>query len=191
MTTVTSSRITAEEFLELDDNGLELVDGEIVESETSALSAYVATRLVIRLTSHADAGRLGTVFADGAGIAIWPDTPDKVRKPDGMFFAKGKFPEGIPATGWIRVPPDLAIEVVSPRDSAEELHKKLRDYREAGIPLVWVIYPATRSGDVYRGRTVTPVFEEDALDGEDIVPGFRLPLRHFFSEIAAEDGIRA
>ena len=54
-----------------------------------------------------------------------------------------------------------------------------------GIPLVWVIYPATRSGHVYRGRTVTPVFEEDALEGEDIFPGFRLPLSQFFAEIAA------
>ena len=186
MTTLATSGITAEQFLELDDNGLELVDGEIVESELSALSAYVATRLVVRMSAHADAGGLGLVFGAGSGIAIWPDKPDKVRKPDGMFFTNGKFPEGIPATGWIRVSPDIALEVVSPRDSAEELDKKLRDYRQAGIPLVWVIYPATRSGHAYRGRTVRPVFEEDALDGEDIFPGFRLPLSQFFAAVAAE-----
>lgn len=90
MTTLANSRITAEEFLELDDNGLELVDGEFVESEMSALSAYVATRLVIRLTSHADAEGLGTVFADGAGIAVWPDKPDKVRSPARCFSLAGK-----------------------------------------------------------------------------------------------------
>ncbi len=80
--------------------------------------------------------------------------------------------------GWIKIRPDLAVEVVSPNDAAEELDEKLEDYERAGIPLVWVVFPKSRTVKVYRGDgSFLRVREEDMLSGEDIIPGFRCPLR--------------
>jgi Uma2 family endonuclease len=178
MTSLATRGLTAEEFLEFDDNGLELVDGEIQESCMGAESAYIATEIVARVREHVKANRLGLVIGDSAGLTLWPESPDRVRKPDGMYFANGHLPGNRVPKGWITVPPDLAIEVVSPHDRAVVLDEKVKQYLAGGVRLIWVIYPETRSAHVYRGRTVTPVF-----DGEDVLPGFRLPLGAFFDEI--------
>lgn len=103
-----------------------------------------------------------------------------------MFFSRRKVRNNPLTGGWIRVVPDLAVEVVSPNDTAEKLSRKLRDYMDAGIPLVWVIYPGTRSGMAYRARTATPLLDKDAFDGEDILPCFRLPLGPFLDGISAQ-----
>jgi Uma2 family endonuclease len=86
-------------------------------------------------------------------------------------------PGDVPPKGWIRIPPDLAVEVVSPNDTAGELEEKLDDYRKAGVPLVWVIYPEQRKARVFRpDGSAVEVMEDDELSGEDIIPGFRCPL---------------
>ena len=74
-------------------------------------------------------------------------------------------------------PPDLAVEVVSPSETRPRVLEKVQWYLEAGCPLVWVIDPQRRTAAVYRpGAAVRQLGAADALDGEDVLPGFRLPL---------------
>jgi Uma2 family endonuclease len=74
--------------------------------------------------------------------------------------------------------PDLAVEVLSPNDRPEDVLEKVGERLGVGTRLVWVIDPETRTAVVYRSLTdVRVIGEADALDGEDVVPGFSCPLR--------------
>ena len=77
--------------------------------------------------------------------------------------------------------PILAVEVVSPNDIVYQLEDKLEDYRKVGVPLVWVVYPNSRTVRVYRADGSTShLHEDDELSGEDVIPGFRCPVREIF-----------
>lgn len=83
--------------------------------------------------------------------------------------------------GWATIPPDLAVEVVSPNDIVYQLEDKLEDYRKVGVPLVWVVFPNLRTVRVYRADGSTSFLREDEeLSGEDIIPGFRCSVREIF-----------
>lgn len=105
------------------------------------------------------------------------DEGGNVRSPDACFVAKGRFPgEKIP-DDYPELPPDLAVEVVSPADRPRQVLDKVGEYLEAGVRLVWVIDPAARRATSYRSISeVREVGAEDDLDGEDVLPGFRCRL---------------
>jgi Uma2 family endonuclease len=101
-------------------------------------------------------------------------------------------PEDIAPKGWVKIPPDLAVEVVLPSDSAEELEEKLDDYRPAGVPLIWVIYPELREVKIFRlDGPDGELREDDVLSGEDVIPGFRCPLREILPRRAPVEEPRA
>lgn len=126
--------------------------------------------------------RLGWVFPQENGMRIWPDQPHRVRKPDLAFVRRGRLPGGQPEQGWLTVVPDLVVEVISPGDEAEELERKLNEYREAGIPLIWVIYPGTRSAHVLgASRPRIEIAPDGVLAGEDVLPGFTCTLAELFA----------
>jgi hypothetical protein len=76
---------------------------------------------------------------------------------------------------------DLAVEVESPSDGRSDGQEKVRRYGDAGVPLVWWAYPDRRCVEVYRrGTLVATLGEGDAVDGEDMLPGFMLPVSEFF-----------
>jgi Uma2 family endonuclease len=116
-----------------------------------------------------------------SGYQCFPHDPGLVRKPDVSFVRRGRFPGDVLPKGWATIPPDLAVEVVSPNDRAYELDEKLGDYRKVDVPLVWVIYPESRTVMVYRrDGSVSLLLEDDELSGEDVIPGFRCPIREIF-----------
>lgn len=103
-----------------------------------------------------------------------------MRKPDVFFVRGGRLPEGVPA-GWVTVAPDLAVEVVSPGDLAESLEEKLEECLQAGVPVVWVIYPATRTAHVVRpGEPRLVLHDGDALTAPGVLPSFSVALRELF-----------
>ncbi len=113
-----------------------------------------------------------------AGYQCFPHDPGRVRKPDVSFIRYGRLPGGVLPKGWIRIRPDLAVEVASPNDLVDELDEKLADYDKAGVPLIWVIYLGSRQVMVYRADgTVNRLRENDELSGEDVIPGFRCTVR--------------
>ena len=81
------------------------------------------------------------------------------------------------------MPPDLAVEMISPTDEPAEIAKKQELYRRAAVPLVWWVYPDRRTVGVYQhGQLVAELGEGDDLDGGDVLPGFRLPVAEIFAE---------
>ena len=159
----------------------ELVRGELKKmSPAGSEHGVVIIRLAKLLAIHVDDRQLGLVFGAETGFVIEHD-PDTVRAPDVSFVAKQRIPaEGIPKKFWPGAP-DLAVEVVSPGDSVSEVDDKVADWLRCGTQLVWVVNPKWRNVTVYRSsadiRTLT---ENDELEGEDVVPGFRCRVADIF-----------
>jgi Uma2 family endonuclease len=173
-----STRITAEEFLDMPENaGHELVDGEIVEIPMGFDSSWVGGELHGLARNHVRANALGIVAPQETGIQVWEDDSDRVRKPDFLFIRAGRLPRGRLPSGWLRIVPDCVAEVVSANDLAWKLEAKVEDYRAARVPLIWVIHTEPLKAYVYRADgSITELGPDDFLDGEDIIPGFRVPL---------------
>jgi Uma2 family endonuclease len=80
-------------------------------------------------------------------------------------------------------PPDLVIEIYSPtnRKRAGDFQRRVRDFLDAGVALLWVIYPDAGYAMVHRTDGSAHMIREDgALDGEDVLPGFKLELGELF-----------
>jgi Uma2 family endonuclease len=102
---------------------------------------------------------------------------DHARKPDASFIRKSRLPPGWIRQGYFEIAPDLAVEVTSINDIVRNMEEKVDEYLDAGIPLVWVIHPEARTAMIYRGDgSVQRLHEQDALQGEDILPGFQVRL---------------
>ena len=166
--------------------GHELVDGELVEVGMGSKSSWIAGYLARVMGNFVEDAGVGTVFPQESGIQIWPNRPALVRKPDLVFVRRGRMSGGLP-DGWLRITPDLVVEVVSPNDYAANLEEKLREFREAGIQLVWVIYPHTANARIYRADGSNDEVEPGgALDGEHVVPGFSLSLAELFQRASEQ-----
>ena len=166
---------TAEELLCLSATGnrLELVKGKVYEmAPAGGRHGYAANRAAARLTVHTDSTGLGHVFTAETGFLIHRD-PDTVRAPDVSFVSVSRLALNDISDGYIDMAPDLAVEVVSPNDRRREVQEKVEEWLNAGVRLVWVLYPATRSAIIYRSlNDVTNLAADDFLDGEEVVPGF-------------------
>ena len=180
MATPTRTRVTAEELLAMPDLGrYELVDGELLERNVSKRSSRISTRLLIFLGQFVEANRLGVVFQSDLGLQIFAQT-SKVRFADGSFYGNGheEIPDG---DGFLHTAPDLVFEVVSPNDISEDVEKKVAEYLEVGVRMVWVIHPDVRSVYVLRPAGLEARISGDGvLSGMDVVPGFELPLATLF-----------
>jgi Uma2 family endonuclease len=88
-------------------------------------------------------------------------------------------------SGWMNVAPDLVVEVLSPTETASELEEKVRDYRAAGTTLAWIIDPASRIVSVRSASTPDRwLSEADTLEGDDVLPGFAIPVTRLFDRLA-------
>jgi Uma2 family endonuclease len=175
----TEARCTPEDLLVMPDGvGYELVDGRLVERHMGAESSLVGGELHFRMRLHCRDHGSGLVFPADNGYQCFPHSPRLVRRPDVSFVRHGRLPGDVAPKGWITIPPDLAVEVVSPQDRVYELDEKLADYRKVSVPLVWVINPESRTATIYRADgPIRLLFEDGELSGEDVIPGFRCPLR--------------
>jgi Uma2 family endonuclease len=166
----------ATEVLDLPE-GYEMVDGQLVEHQMGARSSWVGGAIHALMFTFCQANRLGYVFPADTAYRCFANRKT-VRKPDVSFVARGRLPNEEPPEGEIRIPPDLAVEVVSPNDTVYELDRKVEEYLAAGVRLVWVINPEVRLALIHRlDRSVVKVRDSGELDGEDVVRGFRCPLR--------------
>ncbi len=144
----------------------------------------VATILARYLDAFATERRLGLVFTQECGYRIFPGDPRKLRKPDVSFIPRGRLRDDRPPDGHVTVPPDLEVEGVSPNDEAEEIDPRVADYLSAGVKIIWIVYPATRSVWVVRGDgSAVRLTEAQEISGEDVLPGFTLPIRNLFVDL--------
>ena len=184
-----SMSMTVAEFLasSVPDGKAELVRGELrVTPPPGAPHGVAGSNLVFTLTTHVRRHGLGRVFGDSVGYEL-VRLPRTVRVPDGSFVRAERLPaEGIGA-GLLNFAPDLAIEVLSPSESASELEEKLDDYLFSGTPLIWVVDPVRRTVMIVAADApVRWLREGDSLDGGTVIPGFTCPVSDIFEGLARE-----
>jgi Uma2 family endonuclease len=168
------------------DRRFEWINGHLREKPPMGAKANRVGTIVVRhLDAFAEEHKLGLVFAEGCGYhQIFPGDPQKLRKPDASFIPRGRLPNDRPPDGPVTVPPDLEVEVVSANDEAEEIDHRVADYLAAGVKLLWIVYPATRSvWVVRRDGSAARLTEAQDLSGEDVLPGFTLPIRNLFADL--------
>ncbi len=178
-----NSSLTVEEFERLPEESMyrmELVQGRLIrEPRPGAAHGCLTAELVARLHAHVRERRLGRVATETGFLLT--DDPPTVRGPDVAYVAAERISaQGVP-TGFWQFAPDIAVEVVSPSNSASEIQQKVLEYLAAGSHLVWVVDAGSRSVTVYRDRNEIRVLTEgDVLDGADVLPDFRLELADLF-----------
>ncbi len=174
--------VTPEELLAWSDaTGIELIDGVLKERTVSSLSSWVGGRIFFKLSLHVEANELGWVFPPDSGIQCFLDAPRTVRKPDVSFVKIDRLKSEEIRDGWLRVVPDLVVEVVSPHDLSYEVEEKIEMFRRAGVPLIWIVIPPTRSVRVIRADGSSSLIGEgDELLGEGVVPGFACRVADLF-----------
>ena len=186
--TVSTKLMTADELLMLPDDGkrYELIEGVLNEmSPPGTTHGLTAMRAGAILFNFVHQRELGEVFAAETGFVLSMN-PDTVRAPDAAFVAAERLPTGDLPAGYLRLAPDLVVEVVSPSDTASELQSKVFTWLDAGCRVVWVVYPATRSVTVYRSREdVRVLTEEDTLDGSPVFQGFSAGVHDLFRRAPA------
>lgn len=176
--------ITAEQLFELPDDGLrhELVEGVLVSMPPASFAhgdacLEIATSLGSFLRAHPDLGR---AVANDTGFLLRRG-PDTVMAPDVAFVSSARLPRDL--SRFAELAPDLVVEVVSPSDRASDVTAKALAWVTAGVRLVWVVDPQARIATVYRTDNRFEIVREDGvLDGEDVVPGFRLPLAEVLAQ---------
>ena len=191
MNAVAETTVTTPEELNAlpDEKDFELVDGQLVERQMGAESSWVGGRIYRILAEYAESHGLGLVWPSDNGYQCFPDEPNKVRKPDVSFVRTGRLPDDRLPEGYLRIPPDLAVEVISPNDLAVEVDQKVVEYRRAGVALVWVVNPRSRVVRIYRADgTSAWLNEDDELSGESVLPDFRCKVAAFFPPVAAQGG---
>jgi Uma2 family endonuclease len=162
----------------------ELVNGRLVEKAMGQESDAVGINLITRLTAYSEGFAKGRTFGPNASYQIFPHDPRRVRYPDVSFIRRERMPPTGPARGHCRVVPDLAVEVVSPNDTAEEIRERVADYLRVGTQMVWVIYPNVRAVDVYRADGSGGWRAEgQELDGGEVLPGFVCAVADLFAGI--------
>jgi Uma2 family endonuclease len=176
MQTVTKL-LTAQEFwlLPETEGKRELVRGEVKTEMSGALHGDIALGIGTVLRQWAKAGNHGYTGVE-AGYLL-AQNPDFVRLPDVSFVSAERIPEGgIPEAFWT-LAPDLAIEVVSPSEKADDIQEKVFDYLLAGTFLVWVVYPRTQQVVVHTPDGIARTLKgTDRLEFE-VLPGFSCTVR--------------
>lgn len=178
-----TSLMTAEELLDLPEDHLrhELVLGALrtmapAGFEHGAVTMTIGARLHAFVAAHG----LGAVLGAETGFTL-ARGPDTVRAPDVAFVRADRVPPSGARRGFAELAPDLVVEVVSPSDRTGEVTEKALMWVDAGVRLVWVVDPRPRAVTVYRPEGVVTLLRGSSeLDGEDVLPGFRLPLGDLF-----------
>ena len=177
--------ITADQLFYMPQDGCryELIAGEL-RMMTPAGWKHGATgsRLDYLLRRHVQDHDLGIVFSGDTGFLLARD-PDTVRAPDVAFVGNERIPASEPEEAFWPGAPDLAVEIVSPRDTTGQIDEKVRQWLDAGAAMVWVVNPRWQTVTVYRSATdIRIVTENEDLVGDDVVPGFRCVVRDIFAQ---------
>ncbi|HEY3109388.1 MAG TPA: Uma2 family endonuclease [Chloroflexota bacterium] len=178
----TKTPVTADELFCMPEDGwrYELRAGELLQMVPPGYQhGRFSSRLNVALGAYVLAQDLGDVVIE-VGFRLSRD-PDTVRAPDIAFVSRARIPAGeLPIAYWEGAP-DLAVEMISPSESAEDIREKIDEYIRAGARLVWILFPRLRSAEVWRADgSWLKVGPEAALSGEDVVPGFSIPLAQIF-----------
>jgi Uma2 family endonuclease len=166
----------------------ELIDGTLVEKAVGFFEVRLAQVLCYFIEAFLSQHDFGFTVGGDAGTKFAPHT---ILKPDLSFVRWERIPDRqVPRAAFPELPPDLAVEVISPGNTRREMDGKLRKYFAAGVRLVWYVDPPTRRVTVYTSPSDSRVLDESqSLDGGDVLPGFSLSIGEWFNR--AERGMRS
>ena len=187
MTTDAKTRpMTADELFHMPDDGFrcELVRGELRKMPFAApIHSETALRIGASLLIHARANRLGRAYGADTGFEL---ASDHVRAPDAAFVRAERADAAQDADGFFPGPPDLAVEVISFDDLYMDVVEKIEDWLAAGTLAVVVANPRNRTVKIHRPNEDEIILsEDDVLEIQDVVPGWRMPVAEIF-RIGAE-----
>ena len=157
----------------------ELVDGVLVEKTMGCYESILALEIAYFFQKFLDQRDLGIVAGEGGMIRF----PPGVRIPDVSFIAW----TAVLSPAELQVPvlgtaPDIAVEVLSKKNTRKEMARKLREYFDAGVKQVWVLHPKKRTMQVYTGVDQFKVIDETGIvDGGDVLPGFTMRVSDIFA----------
>jgi Uma2 family endonuclease len=172
------ARFTPDDLLHLRDNStMELVEGQIAEKCVTVESSQTEAVITARLTMYAITTGRACVYPASLGYQVFQnfrDDPDRIRKPDTTAIRVERVLQlADPNPGYMPIVPDLAVEVLSPNDTAHAVAEKLIEYRSAGFPLVWVVDPELRTVTVHPNPGKPFILSaDDDVRAESALPGF-------------------
>lgn len=174
--------MTIEELAKLppDQSRGELIQGEFFSTSPAGHShGIIASNILFFVARFVRENKSGRTYAAETGF-ILTRNPDTVRAPDAAFVRQERLANQ-PDAGFFEGAPDLAIEVISPSETVDDVESKVIDYLNAGAQLIWLIYPRTRTVTVYRSLTDIEILTiKDTLDGGALLPGFSITLKEIF-----------
>ena len=161
-----------------------LIDGELItKMAPTELHGDVAIRLSAYLFLFVEERNLGRVTSE---VGFHPPGDRRtVLLPDVAFTGKSRTAQ--PArSSYVPYMPDLAVEIISPSQTLAQVRRKAEAYLRHGTALVWLVDPIAETAEIWRrGDDGAPNSEtisgDGELSGDDILPGFRLPLERVFS----------
>jgi Uma2 family endonuclease len=166
----------------------ELVQGRLMRMPPRSLEhSDICGALYLALRAHGDAHDEGRVTMPETGFIVSdPTEPDTVLAPDLAFIRADRLAGIAPGAtrGFLRLAPDLVVEVASPSQHRPELAARAGLWLSVGARLVWVVWPAAREVDVWQTSQPRPATlgGDDTLDGGDVLPGFSLPITRLWRE---------
>jgi Uma2 family endonuclease len=178
----TDRLISGEELFHMTDVGrCELVKGKIKDMPPATGHSHgrLEFRIAQRLGDFLRKQDVGEVMVGEVGIYTEHD-PDSVRAADALFISHDRFGQG-QSEGYLDVPPELVVEIMSPSNSWEEMRRKLKEYFDVGVDTVWVVEPSNRAVQVYRGIDDVQTLEEgDTLTGDGPLDGLTIHVDTLF-----------
>ena len=181
---VATRKWTVEEVAAAPPEGLwELIDGEIVPvTPAGAESAMAVGAVTVLVGGHVFAHRLGAVFGSEAGYRPHPER-DTVRAPDFSFIRADRMAFIRDRRQFISIPPDFAVEVLSPSDSRSSAFAKCVWWLEAGVPVVWLVDPQRRLVTVWTPDDAPRTLRDgETLDGGAVLPGLSVDVSAIFGD---------
>lgn len=175
--------MTAEQLLHnpIPNKRTALVNGRLIVREPAGFPhGLAAARLLVAISQHVTAAKCGDVLTAETGFTLRRG-PDTVRAPDVAYVSNAQI-AGRTLRGFAELAPELVVEVLSPDDRTGEVREKVLDWLASGSRLVWVVDPERRTGRVHRpDGSDASIMEQDAFDGEDVLPGLRVSLAEVLS----------
>lgn len=158
----------------------ELIEGRIVpRMPTGFLHGDVESELVAALRAWSKETGRGKVAGGEVGLYLRRN-PDTVRAADVLYVSFERLARR-ESSGYLDVPPELVVEILSPDDRWSEVMEKLEGYLDFGVDRIWIVDPRLRQVFAYHALDRVATFGEgDVLEDGDLLPGFRLAVADLF-----------
>ncbi|MCY3978633.1 MAG: Uma2 family endonuclease [Chloroflexi bacterium] len=180
--------VSAEDFLEIveqpdyDNRKVELVEGEIVDMPLpNPIHAAILATLATKLNNFVTETESGRILVGDAPFVLKRNVEgrDTLRGLDIAYISAERLPGKLPRSP-LHVAPDLAVEIISPSNKAEDIEKKIEQLFDAGTSLIWIVYPDLQRVAVHASDGTFKLKESDTLSGGDVLPGFEVLVSDIF-----------